>query len=186
MRPALGVALALALLAPACAGRISPRTVRNEMVRQAGGPPSTEFEFTMGRLTTALLKRSLGPNPDGSLPLQGLTGLELAVYGLPAGVQAQRLDFSEMTPFGWENVVRYKEGGRSALVMIRGGQDSIKDLALVIAGDREVVYGRLRGRLPTTLPAAICDSVATRGTTPVKEQLLDLTGEPQELERGTP
>lgn len=63
--------------------------------------------------------------------------------------------------------------------MIRGGQDPIEDLALVLAGDREVVHGRLRGRLPTTLPEAIRDTVASRGTTPVKRQLLDLTGEPQ-------
>jgi hypothetical protein len=185
MRSKLGVVLALALLAAACAGRISPRSVRSEVIRQAGGPPSTEFELTMGRLTTALLKRALGPNPDGSLPLQGLTGFELAVYALPPDVPTDRLDFSEMTPYGWENVVRYKEGGRSALVMIRGGKDSIEDLALVLAGDHEVVYGRLRGRLPTTLPEAIRDTVARRGTTPVKRQLLDLTGEPQRRE-GTP
>jgi len=178
MRMALGVALALAALLPACAGRISPRSVRSELIRQAG-EPATEFELTMGRLTTALLKRSLGPRPDGSLPLEGLTGFELAVYGLPPGAATERLDFSEMTPFGWENVVRYKQGGRSALVMIRGGKDSIRDLALVVAGGREVVYGRLRGRLPATLPEAIRDSVARRGPTPVKEQLLDLTGEPR-------
>jgi hypothetical protein len=185
MRSKLGVVLALALLAAACAGRISPRSVRSEVIRQAGGPPSTEFELTMGRLTTALLKRALGPNPDGSLPLQGLTAFELAVYALPPDVPTDRLDFSEMTPYGWENVVRYKEGGRSALVMTRGGKDSIQDLALVLAGDHEVVYGRLRGRLPTTLPEAIRDTVASRGTTPVKRQLLDLTGEPQSRE-GTP
>jgi hypothetical protein len=173
----LGVVLALALLAPACAGRISPSSVRGEVVRQAGEPAS-EFELTMGRLTTALLRRSLGPGPDGSLPLEGLTGFELAVYRLPPGVATERLDFSELTPFGWENVVRYKEGGRSALVMIRGRRDSIRDLALVVAGGSEVVYGRLRGRLPATLPEAIRDAVAQRGTTPVKEQLLDLTGEP--------
>jgi hypothetical protein len=151
--------------------------VRSELIRQAGEPAS-EFELTMGRLTTALLKRSLGPRPDGSLPLEGLTGFELAVYRLPPGAATERLDFSEMTPFGWENVVRYKEGGRSALVMIRGRRDAIRDLALVVAGGEEVVYGRLRGKLPTTLPEAIRDAVVTRGTAPVKEQLLDLTGEP--------
>ena len=178
MRPALGVALAFAALLPACAGRISPGSVRSELIRQAG-EPATEFELTMGRLTTALLKRSLGPRPDGSLPLEGLTGFELAVYGLPPGAAMEPLDFSEMTPFGWENVVRYKEGGRFALVMIRGGKDSIRDLALVVADGREVVYGRLRGRLPAMLPDAIRDSVARRGTTPVKEQLFGLTGEAQ-------
>ena len=176
MRSILG--LALAALLTACAGRISPGSVRSELIRQAGEPAS-EFELTMGRLTTALLKRSLGPGPDGSLPLEGLTGFELAVYRLPPGAATERLDFSEMTPFGWENVVRYKEGGRSALVMIRGRRDAIRDLALVVAGGQEVVYGRLRGKLPTTLPEAIRDAVVARGTASVKEQLLDLTGEPQ-------
>jgi hypothetical protein len=172
----LGAVLALALLASACEGRISPASVRSEVIRQAGEPAS-EFELTLGRLTAALLRRGLGPRPDGSLPLEGLTGFELAVYGLPPGAAAEGLDFSRITPFGWENVVRYKEGGRSALVMIRRRGDTIRDLALVVAGGQEVVYGRLRGKLPATLPQAIRDAVATGGTAPVKRQLLDLTGE---------
>lgn len=168
---------ALFLTLTGCAGTISPRTVRGELVRQTGSPPAREFEFTMGRLTTALLKTAIGPGPDGALPLAGLTGIELAVYGLPAGAGTDAVDFSLMTPYGWENVVRYKEGGKSALVMIRGGRASIRDLALVAAGDEEVVYGRLRGRLATTLPEAIRTAVAADGTTSVKQQLLHAAGQ---------
>jgi len=169
---AVGFGLALV----ACAGNISPQTVRAELVRQARQAPVKEFEFTMGRLSTALLKAAIGPNADGSLPLAGLSGIELAVYTLPSGVSSSLLDFSQVTPYGWENVVRYKEGGKSALVMIRGGRTSIHDLALVVAGASEVVYGRLRGNLPTTLPAAIGDAVAANGTAGVKRQLLDAAG----------
>lgn len=177
MRRAALVPLSCLLLAAAgCAGTISPQTVRSELVRQAGAPPSKEFEFTMGRFTTALLKSAIGPGPDGQLPLAGLSGIELAVYGLPATATADALDFSQMTPYGWENVVRYKEGARSVLVMIRGGADSISDLALVAAGEGEVVYGRLRGHLPATLPGAIRDAVALHGTAGVKRQLLDASG----------
>jgi hypothetical protein len=177
MRRTRSVALAvLALLAAGCAGSISPQTVRAELVRQSGKPPAREFEFTMGRLTTALLKSAIGPGPDGRLPLAGLSAIELAVYGLPAGTPNDALDFSQMTPYGWENVVRYKEGSRSVLVMIRGGADSIRDLALVAAGASEVVYGRLRGHLPASLPEAIREAVSKDGTASVKRQLLDAAG----------
>ncbi len=74
------------------------------------------------------------------------------------------------------NVVRYKEGSKSVLVMIRGGADSIGDLALVAASANEVVYGRLRGHLPATLPEAIRAAVASDGTAGVKRQLLDAAG----------
>lgn len=167
---------ALALIAAGCAGSISPQTVRAELVRQSGAPPAREFEFTMGRFTTALLKSAIGPGPDGQLPLAGLTGIELAVYGLPPAAAAAGFDFSQMTPHGWENVVRYKEGPKSVLVMIRGGADSIDDLALVAASESEVVYGRLRGHLPATLPEAIRDAVLRNGTAGVKRQLLDAAG----------
>lgn len=177
MRPVRLVPLALlALLVSGCAGSISPAAVRAELVRQTGAPPAREFEFTLGYLTTALLKTAIGPGSDGRLPLSGLAALELAVYGLPAGDRAPGLDFSLMTPWGWENVVRYKEGPNSALVMIRGGGDTIRDLALVVAGEQEVFYGRLRGHLPATLPEAIRASVAASGTEGVKRQLLEAAG----------
>ncbi len=167
---------ALALFAAGCAGSISPQTVRAELVRQSGAPPAREFEFTMGRFTTALLKSAIGPGPDGQLPLAGLTGIELAVYGLPPTAPAGGFDFTQMTPHGWENVVRYKDGPNSVLVMIRGGSDSISDLALVAASGSEVVYGRLRGHLPATLPEAIRDSFTLHGTAAVKRELLDAAG----------
>ncbi|MEO7795188.1 MAG: hypothetical protein ABIV06_10480 [Thermoanaerobaculia bacterium] len=175
-RTGLGSLAVLALVTAGCAGSISPQTVRAELVRQTGVPPASEFEFTMGRFTTALLKSALGPGADGELPLAGLTGVELAVYGLPLATAERYLDFSQMTPYGWENVVRYKEGSKSVLVMIRGGSESIQDLALVAAGETEVVYGRLRGHLPATLPEAIRDAVARNGTAGVKRELLDAAG----------
>lgn len=166
----------LTMFCGGCAGSISPQTVRAELVRQTGAPPAREFEFTMGRLTTALLKSALGPGADGRLPLAGLTAIELAVYGLPTLSPESLLDFSQMTPYGWENVVRYKEGPRSVLVMIRGGSNSIRDLALVAASASEVVYGRLRGDLPATLPEAIRAAVALDGTAGVKRELFDAAG----------
>jgi hypothetical protein len=165
------------LAVTACAGTISPRTVRDELVRQAGTQPAHELELTMGRLTTALLKRVVGPLPDGTLPLAGLTAIELAVYGVPVG--AGPVDFSEITPWGWENVVRYRDEDASALVMIRGGRETIRDLALVVAAREEILYGRLRGRLPTTLPGAIRDAVSGGGVAAIKQQLLEVAGQPE-------
>jgi hypothetical protein len=167
------------VLLAGCAGSISPRTVRDEVVRQTGGPPTREVEVSIGRLTTALLKAAIGPGADGQLPLAGLTAIELAVYALaPAEAPGRDLDFSQLTPRGWENVVRYKEGEKSLLVMIRGGRDTIHDLALVATGGSEVVYGRLRGTLPTTLPDALLAAVERDGTESVRRQLSSAAGKP--------
>jgi hypothetical protein len=167
-------AVVVALLT-GCAGRISPRTVRDEVVRQTGSPPARERELSMGRLTTALVRRALGPDARGSLPLAGLTAIELAVYDLPADRPggAQPLDFSDMTPWGWDNVVRWRDGGRSALVMVRSCGDAIRDLALVAAGDHEVLYARLRGELPATLPEAMRVAVARDGPASIERELLE-------------
>jgi len=166
------------LLLPACFGTISAGTVRSEIVRQTGQPPATEFEFNMGRMTTALIKAALGPGPDGSLPLAGLSGIEIAVFELPPAhaASAVGLDFSQLTPYGWENVVRSRSENGSSSVMIRGDQQAIHDLALVVADDQEVVFARLRGTLPTTLPEAIQIAAREGGTEPVKRQLLDAAG----------
>jgi len=183
--PRATAVVACVLLAAGCAGRISPQTVRGEIVRQTGASPARELELTMGRLTTALVKRALGPDASGALPLSGLAAVEIAVYGLPAAPTsaAEAVDVSRMAPWGWEPVVRYKDAGRSALVMIRGRHDVIRDLALVAAGGGEVVYGRLRGRLPATLPAAIRSAVARDGTVSLKRQLLDVAGLKEEAAR---
>lgn len=175
-RQALTLLIGTALLAGGCVSAISPRAVRSELVRQSGAPPAREFEFDMGRLTTALLKATLGPKPDGTLPLAGLSGIQVAVYTRGGGNSAP-LDLSLFDSWGWEDVVRYRDERSSALVTIRGGASVIHDLVLVASGTEQVVYARLRGNLPTTLPQAIETAVRTGGTESVKRQLLDASGE---------
>lgn len=161
-----------------CFGTISANTVRGEIVRQTGQAPASEFEFNLGRMTTALIKAAIGPKPDGSLPLSGLSAIEIAVFELPMthAATAVGLDFSNLTPYGWENVVRSRSENGSSSVMIRGDSRAIHDLALVVADREEVVFARLRGTLPTTLPEAIQIAAREGGTEPVKRQLLDAAG----------
>jgi len=173
------VALLLPLTALGCASAITPQAVRSELVRQTGVQPVSEFEFDLGRLTTALLKTTIGPSPDGTLPLAGLSGFALAVYtrGEAASAAAGApLDLSTFDPWGWEDVLRFRDDRTSALITLRGGTTVVHDLVLVASGPRQVVFARLRGDLPTTLPAVLRKSVESGGTEGVKRQLLDASG----------
>lgn len=177
MRRMLCTALLLpTLLTLACATHFSPQTVRDEITRQTGVAPAKAFEFTLGEMTMGLAKRLAASASDsGELPLAGLDELELAVYPVPPG-KADSLDFTLMPVRGWEPVVRVKGARGSGFVLVRAAQgDTIGDLVVVAAGAEKVVYGRLSGRLPKELPAALGEAVKSGGPALIEQQLLDAT-----------
>lgn len=163
-------------LALACATHFSPQTVRDEITRQTGQAPDKAFEFTLGEMTMGLAKRLAASASDsGELPLAGLDELELAVYPVPPG-KAGALDFTLMPVRGWEPVVKVKGERGSGFVLVRAESgDTIGDLVVVAAGAEKVVYGRLKGRLPKSLPAALGEAVKSGGPALVERQLLDAT-----------
>jgi len=172
------LALVCAVLAVAgCAARISARTVRDEIVRQTGSTPSSEFELNLGYATTALVKTALGVTQDGDLPLAGLARLELAVLGLGERDAARApIVFGGIAPpWGWESSVRWKGPESSALVLVRPGDTSIRDLVLVAGGTQQVVYARLAGSLSRSLPEALRDAVAGGGPDAVRRALVEAT-----------
>lgn len=182
MRPSLarlGVPLAL-LAGAACATAFSPATIRDEIVRQTGQDPRRAFEFTLGPTTMSLARAVVGGagSETEGLPLAGLDALELAAFEAPpAALAGGGLDFTRMPIRGWEPVVKTRDGARSALVLVRGGRDdSIGDLVLVAAGEKQVLYARLKGRLNRQLPEALADAVKTGGTEGVKDALISLSG----------
>ena len=177
-----GVAWSLALsgllAATACATSFSPATIRNEIVRQTGQDPQRAFEFTLGPTTMSLARAVLGGSTTegAGLPLAGLEALELAVYDAPSGAAGAGVDFTRMPITGWEPVVKSRDGARSALVLVRGERDdTIGDLVLVAAGEQQVLYARLKGRLNRKLPEALAEAVRTGGTEGVKNELMSLT-----------
>ncbi len=171
---ALLLMLALATLAVACATSFSPAAIRAEIARQTGADPQRVFELNLGQATMALARRVMGPADNGSLPLAGLTRLELAVYDVPA--TGRSLDFTAMAVRGWEPTVRSRTSTRSTLVLVRGSGNAIGDLVLVTADEKRALYARLTGRLSRELPAALGEAAAVRGTDGLKQQLLSLTG----------
>jgi len=166
----------IALFAAACATSFSPQKVRSEIVRQTGSDPQKMFEMNVGRMTMSLAKRVVGESADGSLPLGGLTKFELASYDLPTTVLSgeRTLDFTTMPIRGWEPTVRYKDGRRSGMVLVRESGDAIGDLVLLFGGDQKATYVRLSGRLPKELPAALGDAIRSGSTDVVEQELKGL------------
>jgi len=77
---------------------------------------------------------------------------------------------------GWEPTVRRRDATSSALVLVRGGEgDTVGDVVLVAAGEKQAVYARLSGRLSSKLPEALGDAVSSGGTDKVKSELMSLT-----------
>lgn len=174
--------LALALLlvfVSGCATGFSAQKVRSEIVRQTGSDPQKMFEMNVGRMTMSLAKRMIGPTSGDSLPLGGLSKFELAVYDLPPDVLsgARTLDFTLMPIRGWEPTVRYKDGPKSGMVLVRESGESIGDLVVLFVGDEKATYVRLRGQLPKELPEAIGEAVRSGSTDEIEEELKSL-GEP--------
>ena len=176
LRFALGVFAVMSMLVTGCATRFSSQAVRSEIVRQTGENPKTAFELNVGRVTMALAKRVLGKSSgDGTLPLAGLGSFELAVYGLSSQTGTERLDFTAMPVRGWEPTLRFSDGARSGVVLVRASGDTIGDLVLLAADEDNALYTRLRGTLSPELPAALGDAVRKGGTAAVREELQTLS-----------
>ncbi len=171
----------LVLAASGCATQFSPEAIRAEITRQTGQEPDRTLEVDVGRVTMALAKSALGVSADPSLPLSGLTGLQLGFYSMPRPSVATGtvLDFTRMRVRGWEQVVRTRDASRSAMVLVRESGDTLDDLVLLASGDQQVLYARLRGRLSRDLPSSLGDAVQRRGLNDVKTELM-LLGEPPE------
>jgi hypothetical protein len=174
-RTTLSFLCCLLLLAGGCATSFSAPSVRSEIVRQTGADPQKMLELNVGRMTMSLARRVAGVS-GGNLPLSGLTRFELAVYDLPASVVsgAATLDFTTMPVRGWEPTVRYRDGAKSGMVLVRGSGDSIGDVVLLFADERDATFVRLRGTLPKELPAALGEAVRTGRTEDVEAELREL------------
>jgi len=84
------------------------------------------------------------------------------------------MDVTQIGIRGWEPVMRMHDADRSALVLIRGNDETIGDLVVVGAGRNRVVYGRLQGTLSADLPAAVGDALREGGPEEVKRIFMEL------------
>ena len=178
----VAVTLLGAAVASGCATQFNAQSVRAEIVRQTGEQPQKAIEVYLGPVTMALARQVLaGPGSmDETLPLSGLTGFQLAVYGVPAAALAgtRPLDFSVMKVRGWEPTLKMRDGLRSGLVLVREAKKHIGDLVMLTGNDKEVIFARLRGTLSRELPIKIGEAVKSGSTEAVRRQLQTLA-EPQ-------
>jgi hypothetical protein len=157
----------------ACYRPFSPEQVRREIVRQTGAEPETSFEFKLGGATMRLAKTVASRATGEPVTFGGLTRIDLAVFEAPAG---KELDFSRIRVWGWDKVVQGREGGHNLLILVRTNGKTLGDLVLVAQGEREVVYGRLKGRLDPRLPAALEGVLKSGGLRGLRDRLLDAGG----------
>lgn len=168
------VVVAAVLCVTACAANLSPRDVRDEIVRQTGQPPTSELELKLGRLLMATTRAAV-PADEG-LPLRGLRALEIGFYGLAPATDLTRLDLSAMQPYGWDSAVRWAGPESTALVLVRPKRESrpIGDLVLVASGEQKVLFARLTGQMARTLPEQLRRAVERGGPETVHRELMEL------------
>ncbi len=150
-RALLAAALGAALVAggASCVTYRGPRGVEEAIEREIGADLDREFGLKLGwtstRVVAALVRDGAEDDP---LDLGGLTGLGVAVFGVPEGARPpRRIDGRRLGLRGWETVLDVRDEGEQVLLLARGRGGEIRD-ALVVAYDgEEVVLARLRGRL---------------------------------------
>jgi hypothetical protein len=166
------LAVVLGLAVAGCAASFSPERVRSEIAAQTGVDPQYIFEIQLGRVTMRLIQTALA-DAESPLPLAGLTGFDLAFYDVPApGPQGDSLDFTRMAIRGWEPVVRTRQPGRSAVVLVRERGATIDDLVLLGAAGSNAIYARLRGTLSPELPRALGEAFQSRGPEGLRDELV--------------
>lgn len=178
----IAVVVAAVLCVTACAANLSPRDVRDEIVRQTGEPPATGLELKLGRLLMATT-RAAAPAGEG-LPLQGLRALEIGFYSLGPATDLARLDLSAMRPYGWDSAVRWMGPKSAALVLVRPKRESrpIGDLVLVASGEQKVLYARLTGQMARTLPEQLRRAIERGGPETVHRELMELRDDESTLD----
>jgi hypothetical protein len=172
----------IGIVLPGCATKYSPKTVREEIVRQRGVDPRSSFELKLGRIATYLIKSAM-TTQEGDTPFAGLRGFELAVYGTPEG-PGPAVDVTQFKVRGWEQLVRAHDERRSFMILIRASgstwedslEDAIGDLVVLGAGKEKVVYGRLQGVLSPDLPEKLGELFRGGGPEALADTLSELSG----------
>lgn len=164
--------LAVAVVASSCATNFSPELMRKEITRQRGVDPLAAFELDLGRFTTLMIKSALA-GEDGELPFRGLQSLQVAVYQAP-NESGPAIDVTRIQVSGWNQVVRMHNPKRSGMVLIRPKGDAVRDLVVVGAGPKKVIYARLKGTLDRELPGQLGEVLREGGPDEVQRVLSEL------------
>ena len=166
------IALVACLTLASCATNFSPELIRQEITRQRGIDPLSEFELDLGRFTTLLIKSAMA-GEDDELPFAGLENLQIAVYQAPSDT-GPAIDVTRIAVSGWDQVVRLHNQKKSDLVLIKPKADAVGDLVVVGAGPKKVIYARLKGTLNQDLPGRLGEVMRHGGPDEVQRVLTEL------------
>ena len=169
------------LLTVGCATSFSAPGVRAEIARQTGAAPREAFEVYAGPVTMALARHIMGtPAANDSSPSGSrVTSFEIAVYELApkAGPDARVLDFTLVPVRGWEPSLRFRDGDRSGMVLVKTSGNSVADLVVLSSDSDGAIYGRLTGTLSKELAGALGKAIQSGGTDAIRRELESLSNE---------
>ena len=168
----LALVLVVAVVASSCATNFTPELMREEITRQRGIDPLAAFELNLGKFTTLMIKSALA-GENGEVPFRGLDSLQVAVYNAP-NESGPAIDVTRIQVSGWEQLVRMHDPKRSGLILVRPRSGAPRDLVVVGAGPKKVVYARLKGTLDPNLPSRLGDVLREGGPDEVQRVLSEL------------
>lgn len=160
---ALAVVLLAAPLANGCMWAPELTEVKRDIERQL---PDVGFRknvtLSFGPLTMALARAITSLVPDAGEArdyLRDVSRVQVAIYELdhPAGETALETPrrLQELLDEGWEMAVRVRDRDEVVWLLYRIDDDSVREMFVVVMGDRELVLVKVKGRLERLLAQAL-------------------------------
>ncbi len=171
------------VLMTGCYATFSPESGRREIVRQTGMEPRDTFEFQLEGATMSLAKTMVSKVAGGQTDFGGLDRVDVAVYELPAGKQ---VDLGKIPSRGWDRMINTREGDSSFMVLVRTNGDTLADMVVMAQGSKQLLYGRLKGRLSRDLPGTLQKAMRATGIEGLKDRIISISPEDEESPKEPP
>ena len=166
------VLAAAVVLMTGCYATFSPESGRREILRQTGMEPRDTFEFQLEGATMSLAKTMVSKVAGEQVNFGGLDRIDLAVYELPSGKQ---IDFARVPCRGWDKLINTREGDKSFMVLVRTNGETLADMVVMAQGQKQVLYGRLKGTLSRDLPGTLQKVMSATGIEGLKDRIISLS-----------
>jgi hypothetical protein len=158
-RPVLHGILILALLSPACVTLRGPEDVRRDISSATGVRFEREIGLSVRRSGMWLARWGMRIAGEEEISLRGLRRVDVGIY-LPLKAKSESSpELSDLRAFeDWSPLVRVREEGDEALVMIRERDGEVRGMLVVVSEPEELVIVRMKGKLDRILEEAMSEA----------------------------
>lgn len=133
---------AVPLLGTGCISFLGPEDLRLAISLSQGVGLDREFGVSVDGLTIAAVS-AFAPV---SIPVGAVTWADVGVYKVRGPKAAESFVFDIELP-GWEPVVRTRDGGNEAVVLVKQGRSSIRGFLVFAHDEEELVIVRIKGKI---------------------------------------